>query len=190
MGSTKSTVPLSPPCYKTKFQSGKQKSRYVLCDVIVLIPSDHGYGYQLFGGTQNFRILNFELDSNVFLRQNTKTNLPVLHDKAGLSAVVEEQSFQEILNSDILLKYWPLEFLPKRLHGLRIGGRVTQPSRTCGKEKNPCCLLESNPGLQKHTYKFTDKTVLVGNNVRVKCLSFWDSEFEGHVTNLTVILGK
>jgi len=85
--------------------------------------------------------LNFEHGSNVFLRQNMKANLPVLHDTPGLSAVVEEQVFRELLNSDTLLKFWPLEFLVKILHGPRIGGRVTQPSRTCGKEKNPCSLL-------------------------------------------------
>ena len=101
--------------------------------------------------------------------------------------MVEEQMFRELLNSNILLKFWPLEFLLKRLHGLRIGGRVTQPSRTCGKGKNPCSLLESNPGLQKRTYQFTDRAVLVGNNIRVKCLSFWNSEFEGHVNNVTDI---
>jgi len=37
-----------------------------------------------------------------------------------MSAVVEEQRFRELLNSDILLKFWPLEFLVQRLHGLRI----------------------------------------------------------------------
>jgi hypothetical protein len=77
--------------------------------------------------------LNFEHDSNVFLGQNMKANLPVLlHDTPGMSAVVEEQMSRELLNSDIPLKFWPLLFLVKRLHGLRIGGRVTQPSRTCG----------------------------------------------------------
>jgi hypothetical protein len=112
-----------------------------------------------------------------------KANLPVLlHDTPWMSAVVKEQLF----NSDILLKFWTLEFLLKGLYDLRIGGRVTQPFRTCGKEKNPCSLLESKPGLQKRTYPFTEKTVLFGNNIRVKCLSFWDSGFEGHVTNVTV----
>jgi len=100
--------------------------------------------------------------------------------------MVEEQRFRELLNSDILLKFWPLEFLVKRLHGLRVGGLVTQPSRNCGKEKNPCSLLESKPGLQNRTYQYTDGAVLLDNNIRVKCLSFWDSEFEGHVTNVTV----
>ena len=104
-----------------------------------------------------------------------------------MSAVIEEQMFRELLNSNILLKFWPLEFLIKMIHGLRIGGRITQPSRTCGKEKNPCSLLVSNPGLQKRTYQFTDRAVLVGNNIRVKCLSFWNSEFEGHVNNVTDI---
>jgi hypothetical protein len=103
-------------------------------------------------------------------------------------AVFEEQMFRELLNSDILLKFWPLEVLLKRLHGLRIRGRVTQPSRTCGKEKNSCSLLESKPGLQKRTYQFTDIAVLVGDIIREKCLSFWDSEFEGYATNVTDII--
>ena len=137
--------------------------------------------------TASILFLSFEHDSNVFLRQNMKANLPVLlYDTPGMSAMVEQQRFRELLNSDILLKFWPLEFMLKRFHGLRIGGRVTQPSRTCGKEKNSCSLLESKPGLQKRTYQFTNRGILVGNNVRVKCPSFWDSEFEGHVTNLTV----
>jgi len=72
-----------------------------------------------------------------------------------MSAMVEEQRFRELLNSDILLKFWPLEFLVKRIDGHSIEGRVTQPSRNCGKEKNPCSLLESKPALQKRTYQFT-----------------------------------
>jgi len=103
-----------------------------------------------------------------------------------MSAVFEEQRFRELFNSDILPDFWPLEFVVTRLHGLRIGSRVTQPSRICGKEKNPCSLLESKPGLQRRTNQFTDRAVLVGNKIRVKCLSFWDSEFDGHVTNVTV----
>ena len=54
--------------------------------------------------------LNFEHDSNVFLRQNMKANLPVLHDTAWMSAEVEEQMFRELLNSNILLKFWLLSF--------------------------------------------------------------------------------
>jgi hypothetical protein len=55
-----------------------------------------------------------------------------------MSAVVDEKSFRDLFNWDILLKFWPLEFLVERLDGLRRGGgRVTQPSRTCGKEKIP-----------------------------------------------------
>ena len=133
--------------------------------------------------------LNFEHDSSVFLRQNIKANLPVyLHDTPGMIAVVEEQRFRELLNSDILLKFWPLEFLVKRIDGHSIEGRVTQPSRNCGKEKNPCSLLESKPALRKRTYQFTDRAVLLDNDIRVNCLSFWDSEFEGHVAtrNVTV----
>jgi hypothetical protein len=76
---------------------------------------------------------------------------------------VVEQRFRELFNSDILLKFWPLEFLVKRLCDHWIGGRVTQPPRTCGKEKNPSSLLESKPGLQKPT--FTDRAVLFDNNV-------------------------
>jgi len=142
-------------------------------------------------GTASILFLNFEHDSNVFLRQNMKANLPVLlHDTPGMSAMVEQQMFRELLNSDIILKFWPLEFLIKKRHGLWIGGRVTQPSRTCGKEKNSCSLLESMPGLQKRTYQFTDRAILVGNNIRVKCSSFWKSKFEGHVTNLTDIISS
>jgi hypothetical protein len=124
--------------------------------------------------------LNFEHGSNVFLRQNMKANLPVLlHDTPGMSAMSEQQMFRELLNSDILLKFWPLELLVKRIHGLRIGGRVTQTSRNCGKEKNFCSLLESKPGLQKHTYQFTDRAILVGNNIRVKCPLFWEVDSKG-----------
>jgi hypothetical protein len=107
-----------------------------------------------------------------------------------MSAMVEQQMFRELSNSDMLLKFWPLEFLVKRLHGLRIGGRGTQPSRTCGKEKNSCSLMESKPGLEKRTYQFTNRRILVVNNVRMKCPSFWDSEFEGHITNLTDIISS
>jgi hypothetical protein len=139
-------------------------------------------------GTASILFLSFEHDSNVFLRQNMKANLPVLlYDTPGMSAMCEQQMFRELFNSDILLKFLLLEFMLKRLHGLRIGGRVTQPSGTCGKEKNSCSLLESKPGHQKRTYKFTNRAILDGNNIRVKCSSFWDNKFEGHITNLTVI---
>jgi hypothetical protein len=42
------------------------------------------------------------------------------------------------------------------------------------------------PGLQKRTYQFTNRFILVRKNIQVNCLSFWDSDIEGHVTNVTV----
>jgi hypothetical protein len=80
--------------------------------------------------------LNFEHDSNVFLGQNMKAYFPLLlHDTPGISAVFEKQMSRELLNSDILLKFWPLEFPVNRRDGLRIGGRVTQPSRQLWKRE-------------------------------------------------------
>jgi len=70
------------------------------------------------------------------------------------------------------LNLWRLEFLVKGLHGLRTGSQVTQPSRTCGEDKNPCSHLDSKFGLQKRTYQFTDRAILVGNNIGVNSLSF------------------
>jgi hypothetical protein len=117
-----------------EISSIKQKNRNILCDITVLIPGAPGCGYQSFGGTQtSILFLNFENETNVFLRQNMKANLLVLlHDTPGMSAVVEEQRFRELFNSDILSNFCPLEFLVKKLHSLRIGGWVTQPSSTCG----------------------------------------------------------
>jgi hypothetical protein len=55
-----------------------------------------------------------------------KAKMPVLlHYTPGMNAMFEQQRFREIFNSDILLKFWPLEFLVKRPNGLRIGGQVT-----------------------------------------------------------------
>ena len=79
--------------------------------------------------------------------------------------MVEEKGFRELFNWDILLKFWSLEFLVERIDDLRIGGGVTQISGTCGKGKNPCSHLGSKPGLQGPTYQFTDRSVLVGNNI-------------------------
>jgi len=49
---------------------------------------------------------NFENESNVFPRTEHGSEFAVfLYDTPGMSAVVEEQRFRELLNSDILLKF-------------------------------------------------------------------------------------
>jgi hypothetical protein len=64
--------------------------------------------------------LNFEHESNVFLRQNMKANLPLLlHDTPWMRAVLEEQRFRELLYSDVLAAWfsgkeirWPSDRRP------------------------------------------------------------------------------